>query len=274
MPRQALQSPACMFTHQPFWFPSLIEDEAILLPAGKGLPVHLIKFQPDCGAIETIPGMGQFTLVFSCDPEKPEAWCCGVQEKREPFDIGNGHFLFCRFQPGEFARLFPVEANLLTNQILPLEDILPEHFLPEQVAMESDFLKQCAIIERFLRARNETTGSSQRLCQEIIGQIRASCGNLQMDDLAHSTSYSKRWIQQIVLTQVGTTPKRLLSHMKIQCALKRMQESDIPLSQLAQELGFYDQSHFSKQFKEDLGFNPGEFLKLQKTGRQEVRQNI
>jgi AraC family transcriptional regulator len=55
------------------------------------------------------------------------------------------------------------------------------------------------------------------------------------------------------------TPQRYLVRCRLQKAMHLLRLSRVPLSQVATESGFYDQSHFSRLFSQHFGVTPSQF---------------
>ncbi|KRE02073.1 hypothetical protein ASE63_06765 [Bosea sp. Root381] len=60
--------------------------------------------------------------------------------------------------------------------------------------------------------------------------------------------------------QVGLTPHRFICHRRIGYA-KRLLRDGVPMALAASEAGFFDQSHFSRHFKNICGITPGRYLR-------------
>ncbi|HET6821910.1 MAG TPA: AraC family transcriptional regulator, partial [Anaerolineales bacterium] len=61
--------------------------------------------------------------------------------------------------------------------------------------------------------------------------------------------------------QVGVTPKQYLKIMRFQKAICTIECSHpIRWSEIALQSGYYDQAHFTHDFKSFSGFTPGEYL--------------
>lgn len=54
--------------------------------------------------------------------------------------------------------------------------------------------------------------------------------------------------------------------LRVEAARERIASTDLPLSRVACEAGFYDQSHFSRTFKRLVGASPSEYRKLLRRG--------
>jgi len=60
-----------------------------------------------------------------------------------------------------------------------------------------------------------------------------------------------------------STVGEYLRKLRLDWAMKRLSESEDSIAEIAAAAGFYDQSHFSHQFKQHTGFTPAEFRAAQ-----------
>lgn len=63
-----------------------------------------------------------------------------------------------------------------------------------------------------------------------------------------------RWLED-----EGTTFSALVDDLRVDLALRRLEEPDVALGDIASELGFSDQSAFTKSFKRWVGMTPSEY---------------
>lgn len=79
---------------------------------------------------------------------------------------------------------------------------------------------------------------------------------IKLDDLEKQFCANKFKIQKQFKKFIGITPLEYQTTMRIENS-KRLFFEDISISQIALEVGFYDQSHFSHYFKKYVGVSPG-----------------
>ena len=92
--------------------------------------------------------------------------------------------------------------------------------------------------------------------------IREKQGHVRVRELENETAYSSRRLQDVLTRQVGIAPKQMCRQVRFQNALRIMQiNPNINLCCLAQTLGYSDQAHFSKEFKNFSGISPAQLLK-------------
>ena len=107
--------------------------------------------------------------------------------------------------------------------------------------------------------------------------LRAPCWLNQARDLLHGRFNDPLNLMEIAET-VGVHPTHLartfkkyfrstvgeyLRKLRLDWAMKQLSESEDSIAEIAAAAGFYDQSHFSHQFKQHTGFTPAEFRAAQ-----------
>lgn len=89
--------------------------------------------------------------------------------------------------------------------------------------------------------------------------------DILLDDISFVTSYSKSYISKVFKKTYGMTPCFFIKKQKIKKSKKLiMMDRNKSLSDIASEVGFYDQSHFIKNFKKIEGITPSQYKKFQK----------
>ena len=82
--------------------------------------------------------------------------------------------------------------------------------------------------------------------------------------IAGCVNYSASHFGQIFLKKTGHSPLNYFNQLKIQKACKMLDFSDMKIKEIANELGFYDQYHFSKTFFKITGETPTQYKKRNK----------
>ncbi len=81
----------------------------------------------------------------------------------------------------------------------------------------------------------------------------------KISDIADETGYSARFIQKEFLKEYGITPKRYQINCRLEHVLKTMVKEQDTYRWF--ETGYYDQSHFYRDFKRYFTMTPSAFLK-------------
>lgn len=82
---------------------------------------------------------------------------------------------------------------------------------------------------------------------------------ITIGELAALTNLSLRQFGRKFKDYYGTTPQQFLIKTRVQAACEALRQGELNLSELALELGFYDQSSFTLQFRKHMGITPRRF---------------
>lgn len=123
-----------------------------------------------------------------------------------------------------------------------------EELLPEQKA---DVM--LAIFE------HQYAGGDNYIIRELVKEIEAAKGNLNIAEMIDSTGYSHRYINYIFKNNVGVSVKKYAGIIRLQKSLEYilLDEGDL----IYDELGYYDQAHFIKDFKSFSSITPNAMKK-------------
>jgi AraC family transcriptional regulator len=83
--------------------------------------------------------------------------------------------------------------------------------------------------------------------------------NLTLAQVARAAGVHPVYLGQIFRQEFGETLGEYLNRIRVRAAAGLLANSDLPLSAVALDLGFYDQSHFNRVFRQLTGATPGMF---------------
>jgi AraC family transcriptional regulator len=98
--------------------------------------------------------------------------------------------------------------------------------------------------------------SLQRACEFVHAHFGE---NLTLAQVAHAAGLHPVYLGQIFRQEFGETLGEYLNRIRVRAAAERLANSDLPLSDIALDFGFYDQSHFTRVFRQLTGATPGMF---------------
>jgi AraC-like DNA-binding protein len=104
--------------------------------------------------------------------------------------------------------------------------------------------------------RPRPNGPEKQACALIESQFQQA---MTLDALSKSVGLSPFHLQRRFVKTVGCSPKEYLLQHRIKMA-RQLLIKGLPLSQVALEIGFYDQGHFTNRFKTVTGVTPGRYL--------------
>ncbi len=82
----------------------------------------------------------------------------------------------------------------------------------------------------------------------------------RVTEVADAFALTERSLQRLVVDRVGLTPKWLIQRRRLHDAVAGLKAGERPLAELAAELGYVDQAHFTHDFRAVTGLTPGQYL--------------
>jgi AraC-like DNA-binding protein len=101
---------------------------------------------------------------------------------------------------------------------------------------------------------------SVRKLAAAVDHLHRHCEQpLHSEDLARQSGLSLRQLERTFRKLLGTTPHQYLLQIRIERACRLLAESDVTVTAIAQECGFYDHAHFIRTFQTAMGTTPSVF---------------
>jgi len=167
------------------------------------------------------------------------------------------------FSPIGAYRFFQLRQSELKNKIFPLTDVFGKsaQVINERIANAEPVNEKIQIIQSYLL--NLLSQSEPDLILDYcLRQIENSKGLVTVTELEKKTGYSSRWLYEKFIEKVGLSPKNLSSvtgFIQFYEASAKNPTADFFKKDIYHY--FYDQSHFSKDFKRFTGLSPSAFIK-------------
>ncbi len=187
---------------------------------------------------------------------------------------------FSGHQAPEIARFLmgrdnrPKQAKPLVGRVAQFNDILHHLDLMENIEnlvyVNSRFYSFiCTFKLKVLAARNH---SRKDHAIHTIEYMRQNLGRvITLDELAAKAGLSVSHYCAVFKRRTSQTPMQLFTSMKIQRACQWLLNHNMTIKNIAYNLGFFDQYHFSKVFKDVMGVSPLKFKK-QRYGKRAISQ--
>jgi AraC-like DNA-binding protein len=122
------------------------------------------------------------------------------------------------------------------------------------VEQKIDFIQQ-ELVARLRQSRHTTT-----LIEFCIRTLKRSDGRIAIHALERKTGYSRRYLSSLFREQVGFPPKTMAEIFRFQRFYRQWARKQ-SFEQVRNELYeyYYDQSHFTKEFKRMTGYSPRKY---------------
>ena len=167
------------------------------------------------------------------------------------------------FRPTGIHKLFGVPMYELTHSRFDVLDVLGDQFveLEEQLRETPEETNQITLINRFLMDQARRVPIERDGVDYAANLLLEEMGNVQIKDILDRVFMSRRKFERHFLKQVGVSPKfygriRRYGHV---CSLMAGQRK-VEWGRLLHQVGYYDQSHFIRDFHEFAGMSPSAYL--------------
>lgn len=183
---------------------------------------------------------------------------------------GREFVLGVKFRPAGFYAFAQRPVAEFTDRRVELASLWGEAPVEaiRQRAAEGDSGGVVDLVEGMLRGRLPQAEASHERVSEAIDIIAATPALLTVEDLAQRCDLAPRTLQRLFHRYVGVGPKWVIRRYRLQEAAARIEAGETEdWADLAQRLGYFDQSHFIREYRELAGQAPAAYGK----GRPEDR---
>ncbi len=205
---------------------------------------------------ESCPG-----LVFFC--RSGYAAVSGVTTTARSFTISGGFKMIGAYlYPYALPLLFRTSAKEFTEKQILLSDLAPRaaQELSDQIMNSCDTTEQIKCISDFILGC--TPFYLNKNVHAGVHQLMNSQGNCGIDDVASVSNLSLRQLERNFYNEVGVSPKLFSRLIRFQQALRLPVVADTSLTDIALQSGYYDQSHFIRDFTSFAGITPKQYFSL------------
>ncbi len=119
-----------------------------------------------------------------------------------------------------------------------------------------------------LAARAARRDPALRRACELLGDDLAA--NLTLDQLAAAAGVSRHRLTRLFRAAYGLPPHRFALAQRVRAA-RRLLERGVAVADVAQQTGFFDQSHLHRHFRRTLGMTPARYAELARSDVQDAR---
>ncbi len=178
--------------------------------------------------------------------------------------LGHVEVMGIRFFEGGAYPFLGIPLHELRNELILLDALDRPGLLRLQARLHEapSLPARINLIEEWLIDRLALGKERNALIPASLAMLRQGGGHTPIPELARELAISQRQLERLYQSQVGMSPKqyaRLLRIDAARLALKHLNEHTT--TRLAAELGFYDQSHFIREFSAVIGMTPYTYMR-------------
>lgn len=211
------------------------------------------------------------TLLFIFPPniKKTSIYLSGPNTQNVSFENSPDLITIgCRFLPLAAQDLFGISPELTINKAVNLSEVLPDPLFKKMrssIMKERQLQGRLRVINVLLSGQDSKTPSpDQDLIKRVIRKILISKGNIKLEDIYTELTMSQRQFQRNFSKRTGLSPKEFCRIVRFHNVTRKLMKNDFRHFDVLVESGYYDQSHYYREFKEFTGMLPAKYVTRQK----------
>jgi AraC-like DNA-binding protein len=219
---------------------------------------------PETSPILSFRSKGQHSYwVNDIQKDLPPSAITGLRKSVKPIFLSkNTETILVKFKPCEAALFFKEPLQKFSEVSISLYDFLPRQVVlgvEEQLTKDSNNHQKISTIENFLLSLL-SNNRPNNLIKAAVQKIVLSNGTIKIKELASILNISLDAFEKQFRKTAGTSPKQFSSIVRL-TSLINGKYNNQSLSEIAYDYGYFDQSHFIKDFKMFTGKTPLDYFK-------------
>jgi AraC-like DNA-binding protein len=239
-----------------------------------GVPRHRRMNVPPMPSAHLFVNLGGPVRLWDSDASVPPAvftdgWFMGLWTRRFFFEYPTPvRLVGVHFKPWGISPFVDMPATELRDRWVPVDAVWQRSLdrIRNQVGDITSATETLRVLEEELRSRfAETPSRGLALVRHTGERLETSHGAVPVGALTHVAGVSGNHLATQFKSHVGVTPKRVARIYRFARLILCVDDlRPVNWSALAQMAGYFDQAHFSREFKDFTGHTPAEYLALRR----------
>lgn len=170
-------------------------------------------------------------------------------------NTGESKMFAIKFKPWAIRELFELEMSSITDKVIIIPKAIKEKVVEiKEIAISTrSFSEKVAGIEAWFQKMKISKFHSN---YKAVQYIQDKNGLTQLNELTNICNTSERTLERYFKSYIGLSPKFYSRIIRFSSIFELVQEETIDWQDIVYKAGYYDQSHFIKNFKEFTGEDP------------------
>jgi AraC-like DNA-binding protein len=187
----------------------------------------------------------------------------GVQLSRFVRELkGDDLILGIKFRPGAFYPFFQKPVSRMANTSLLAQQLFPNAISAEKSVLAcSDDQAMVDAAAQFLMAYLPPRDPNVDMACKIVEEIANDRSVMRVEHVTERFGLQERTLQRLFHRYVGASPRWVIKRYRVYDVLNQLSAGmPVAWAALAQDMGYFDQSHFNNDFKKLIGLSPRGYL--------------
>jgi AraC-like DNA-binding protein len=239
-----------------------------------GVPRHRRMNVPPMPSAHLFVNLGGPVRLWDSDPSVlpavfTDGWFMGVWTRRFLFEYPTPvRLVGVHFKTWGISPFVDMPATDLRDRWVPVDAVWQRSLdrIRNQVGQIASVTETLRVMEEELRSRlAESLSRGLELVQHTGARLEISHGAVPVGVLTNAAGVSGNHLATLFKSHVGVTPKRVARIYRFARLILSVDAlRPVDWSELAQTAGYFDQAHFSREFKDFTGRTPTAYLDLRR----------
>jgi AraC-like DNA-binding protein len=170
------------------------------------------------------------------------------------------HLLGVRFKPGGLSAFTAVPVSDLLNRMVAAADILGPSMneWEERLYAQDCDTERVRLLDQLFSGYLRNSPGVPPMLGVALNAIRKDPGEISVLEICSQTGWYYKKLERAFKASVGYSPSQYCKIIRFNKAF-RMMDKSLSYTEIGHSSGYYDQSHFIKDFYRYAGIAPGEF---------------
>ena len=170
------------------------------------------------------------------------------------------HLLGVRFKPGGLTAFTSMPVFNILNRMVPAGDILGPSMQEweDRLYVQNSDMEKVQLLDQLFSGLLRGSSGMLPVLGSALSIIRRHPGEASILDICSQTGWYYKKLERAFKASVGYTPRQYCKIVRFNQALRGMNKHR-NYTALSHSCGYYDQSHFIKDFYRYAGIPPGDF---------------
>lgn len=177
-------------------------------------------------------------------------------------NVGTSGVFGIKCMPTALTHLFGISIKDFTDKVVALNDndISPLNTLMKELAFCANYENMIDVAETYLQAIINKQDYFINEIDKIVDLIFKSNGMLSIMEIQRQFYITERQLQRMFQKYIGLSPKFYTRIIRFNYIFQLMKEGKFSWLDVTHRCGYFDQSHFIRDFKSFTGEDPSKYI--------------
>ena len=200
---------------------------------------------------------GCCSMLFNCNGDEQDSHMIGILTQKHKIQLQkNSDYFGVKFYSTFGIKNWKLEPTSLVDNVESVPNSIYSKGLARGLGKCTNFPARIRFLKKFYQQHWLDEAYRPGPVEQCALLICASEGTISGRELARRIGYSSRYIRDLFEKVYGISPKQYSMLKRYHNALHLLFDESHPSSYIASDVGYYDQTHFIKEFESFTKMSP------------------